>query len=777
MKKVLPSSLPRRVLVRAAIALLAGGLFSSGTAVLAGRPAPTGAGGAPLVFLEDAFADGERATQALPGSAAWFTSSGSGNLVATVGELRQIVSSSRTFLAYFTNDQGAPVTIATDQTLTLGFTFRFTGFDSAAPAADPTFRVGLLRGVANPAATSGTGFVATGPPNTNARMNGDFGSNNPTSNAFSLYSGYAAFTSANAAGTATPVRFYARNGTPGPALLGSTTPFTQVPVGTPAASSAMAADTVYRGTLTVQNTSGGNVLTYEVRRLADGVVVMAHTVTDASTSMTAFDTVAFYLSKNGASANYDFVVNEVEVTRTDPGPVTYALTLTVDGDGELAADPGPGPYAPGTEVTLTATAGAGSVFTGWTGDLAGATNPATITMDAPKGVTAHFAVIPTSARLEVHTVGQGQVIRLGTSTSTYPFGTPITLTAIPAKGWTFAGWGGALSGTANPAVVTMRADRDVIAAFAPTGPTPDFGLYGWAATNGGTTGGAGGPEVVVSTVADLRHYAYDLPEPYVIKVAGTISGNEVVRVRSNKTVVGVGFDARLLGVGLQVGWNSEFGLIGNVIIRNLAFEKALAPVDGVTVAYGAHNVWIDHCDFSSDRDHGVDFYDGLLDVNHGADFITVSWSRFHDHYKTSLVGNSDGSGDEDEGHLTVTYHHNAFHRSGGRNPSVRFGTVHAYNNHYLDLDDYGVASRMEAQVLVENNWFENVNRPIRADTSLSPIAGHVSGVETNAYVACTPNSITSTPATWVPPYAYPLDAVGDVPELVNTWAGVGIVAF
>ena len=141
------------------------------------------------------------------------------------------------------------------------------------------------------------------------------------------------------------------------------------------------------------------------------------------------------------------------------------------------------------------------------------------------------------------------------------------------------------------------------------------------------------------------------------------------------------------------------------------------------------------------------------------------------------MGNSDSTGDEDAGHLTVTYHHNAFHRSGGRNPSVRFGTVHTYNNHYLDLDDYGVASRMEAQVLVENNWFENVNRPIRADTSLSPIAGFVRGEETNTYVNCTPNSITSPPATWVPPYAYPLDQVDDVPGLVNTWAGVGIVTF
>jgi hypothetical protein len=267
--------------------------------------------------LRERIADGERNTQALPDSAAWFTSSGSSNLVATVGELRQIVSSSRTFLAHFTDTAAAPLTLGTGQTIKLDFAFRFTGFDSAAPVTDATFRVGLLRSVANPAATSGAGFVANGPPNTNARVVGDFGSNNPGTNAFSLYSGYAAFTSVNGVGTAIPVRFYARTGS-SPSLLNSTTPFTQVPVGTPAASAAMEVGVAYRGRLTLRQTVSGIVLSYEVRRASDDVVVMSHSVTDGAASMTEFDTVAFYLSKNSSSANYDFVLTEVDVTRTDP---------------------------------------------------------------------------------------------------------------------------------------------------------------------------------------------------------------------------------------------------------------------------------------------------------------------------------------------------------------------------------------------------------------------------------------------------------------------------
>ena len=39
-------------------------------------------------------------------------------------------------------------------------------------------------------------------------------------------------------------------------------------------------------------------------------------------------------------------------------------------------------------------------------------------------------------------------------------------------------------------------------------------MYGWATTNGGTTGGAGGLEVVVTNVDDLRFYANEVA-PYM----------------------------------------------------------------------------------------------------------------------------------------------------------------------------------------------------------------------------------------------------------------------
>lgn len=49
--------------------------------------------------------------------------------------------------------------------------------------------------------------------------------------------------------------------------------------------------------------------------------------------------------------------------------------------------------------------------------------------------------------------------------ATYAAGTRVTLTATPATGSTFTGWGGECSGPSPTCVVTMSRSRDVIAHF------------------------------------------------------------------------------------------------------------------------------------------------------------------------------------------------------------------------------------------------------------------------------------------------------------------------
>jgi alpha-tubulin suppressor-like RCC1 family protein len=64
----------------------------------------------------------------------------------------------------------------------------------------------------------------------------------------------------------------------------------------------------------------------------------------------------------------------------------------------------------------------------------------------------------------------------------YTYGDEVTLTATPATGYRFTGWGGALSGTQNPATVTMTAHTTVSAGFTvhlpvPTGLRASFGIF------------------------------------------------------------------------------------------------------------------------------------------------------------------------------------------------------------------------------------------------------------------------------------------------------------
>jgi regulation of enolase protein 1 (concanavalin A-like superfamily) len=68
----------------------------------------------------------------------------------------------------------------------------------------------------------------------------------------------------------------------------------------------------------------------------------------------------------------------------------YTLAVDVSGMGSVTISPDQAAYASGQSVTLTVVPDAGCQFDGWSGDVAGSTNPVTITMDDDKSVTAAF---------------------------------------------------------------------------------------------------------------------------------------------------------------------------------------------------------------------------------------------------------------------------------------------------------------------------------------------------------------------------------------------------
>jgi pectate lyase len=237
-----------------------------------------------------------------------------------------------------------------------------------------------------------------------------------------------------------------------------------------------------------------------------------------------------------------------------------------------------------------------------------------------------------------------------------------------------------------------------------------FGLASWdiegyAQDNpiGPTTGGRGGEAVYVSTADELLVEA-EAPGPKVIYIRGEIELPRRLRVASDKSLVGVGWNAGIRKNGLTLT------NVTNVIVRNLKIAGILGN-DCINIV-NTTRVWVDHNEFASEFsvEIGPDAYDGQVDINRASDWITVSWNYFHDHWKSSLVGNSDALRDVDFGTLHITYHHNRWSNVGTRGPAGRFGHQHIYNNLYEDFLYQAIHSRSDNQVLVEGNVFRGKTR-------------------------------------------------------------------
>src|SRR5579871_3905761 len=317
--------------------------------------------------------------------------------------------------------------------------------------------------------------------------------------------------------------------------------------------------------------------------------------------------------------------------------------------------------------------------------------------------------------------------------------------------------------------------------FSPTGgnstgsPTCPSSMVGYATVVGpstATTGGGTGASVTVSSLDALESYASGT-QPAVIVVSGMISVPPSsqplqVEIQSNKTIMGADGQSGLTGGGLIIDGTD------NVIIQNLVVSSPVGT-DALTVQAAQH-VWIDHCEFFSDTIHSTSYYGWLVNIKHATDYVTVSWSKFHDHFNTVQIGHSDSNGAEDMGHLTVTLHHNSFLGTWSGTPRVRFGSVHAFNNHYQTVMDYAVASQDGAQVLVERDVFDAVAIPLTNTHEMTPpgALGDVMNrysTDSGANVLAATGGPAFTFAT--PPYTYVADSPDSVPAVVAACAGPG----
>jgi hypothetical protein len=152
-----------------------------------------------------------------------------------------------------------------------------------------------------------------------------------------------------------------------------------------------------------------------------------------------------------------------QATDTVAITVSHIVTLgvTSSGPGSVTLDPPGGSYPAGTSVTVTAVADPDSAFLGWSGDLSGTDNPQVVVMSASQAATATFTAL---YDVSVETSGPGSVT-LDPPGGSYPAGTVVSVAATPDAGAVFDGFGGSLTGTASPQLLTVDGDEAVTASF------------------------------------------------------------------------------------------------------------------------------------------------------------------------------------------------------------------------------------------------------------------------------------------------------------------------
>ncbi|RAK66045.1 pectate lyase family protein [Hymenobacter edaphi] len=307
---------------------------------------------------------------------------------------------------------------------------------------------------------------------------------------------------------------------------------------------------------------------------------------------------------------------------------------------------------------------------------------------------------------------------------------------------------------------------------------------GWASQNGGTTGGGTATPTVVTTYAQLKT-ALTTASVKVVQVNGVItvpSGGRIsLQDQTGKTLFGTA-GARLVSADqTQAGSGILYvKRCSNLVIRNLIFEGAGAyDVDGQDncTLDACTNVWVDHCEF---RD-GVD---GNLDVKNTSNYITVSWTKFgylkaprpdgpggsDDHRFSNLIGSGDDA-TGDRGKLNITFAR-CWWAPGcvARMPRVRFGKVHVVNSLFnSSSSSSGVQAGFEANLLVQNNVFEGVNRPIDLMANNST-AVQVTG---NIFTSTSGNTAGNGKTAFAPPYTLSVLSASSVKAAVTAATGAG----
>lgn len=239
--------------------------------------------------LTETFVTGERLTQSLPSTSAWYTSFNSQSSDAS-GDL--VVNDNVHVISYFT-DSGSPLTLnSVGDSITASVTF---SMDSPV-ASTSGFRIALLD-------SNGTRLSADNTGNDNAAFENN-------------YFGYGAFFNLNAA---TAMRLYERDVANETKLINGNNAWTQLTAGSTGTGTTFGTGD-YTADITLLQTVSG----IEISVTLAGVTGYTATITDTTDLRTVFDTIAIYGA--GSAMGDDYTLKSVTISSI-PEPSAAALLM------------------------------------------------------------------------------------------------------------------------------------------------------------------------------------------------------------------------------------------------------------------------------------------------------------------------------------------------------------------------------------------------------------------------------------------------------------------
>ncbi len=154
---------------------------------------------------------------------------------------------------------------------------------------------------------------------------------------------------------------------------------------------------------------------------------------------------------NACMANDTFTIESSTVLTAQWSVNSYPLTFNANGGlvGGNATQTNLIPYNTDALSGAPTPIWSGYNFLGWSDSVTGV--KLTSFLMPAHAATLYALWIPAVVTLTTNVTGSGSV----TGGGLYGFGDTATVTAIPAAGYSFAGWGGACAGMLNPAIVTM----------------------------------------------------------------------------------------------------------------------------------------------------------------------------------------------------------------------------------------------------------------------------------------------------------------------------------